>query len=132
MQRTVREERFKRMTANLQLVPETSGNGFSALFKGFKYDDFNRTGLISLPKLVKYFESFRHVCWKGLGVKENTVGTTFIIRLHVEISKKPLQTSKFGYKDEDALQTGSLWDILCDVSSFYDRCKLWITDGFRV
>ena len=41
-----------------------------------------------MPKLCKYFESFRDVYWKAFGVNENTVGTVFLIRMHVEISKE--------------------------------------------
>jgi len=33
------------MTADLQLLREEDGNGFSSSFEGFKYDDFNRSGM---------------------------------------------------------------------------------------
>lgn len=91
-------ERFKRVTDSLQLTPDESGIGFSFLLPGFKYDDFNRAGLISFTKICKYFEFVRNRFWSVIGFDTSSLQMAYMVGLHIEISDDFYQTASMASK----------------------------------
>lgn len=51
-----------------------------------------------MPRICKYFEAFRYVCWKSFGLEEKASGTLFLIQLHIEISKELYRQASLASK----------------------------------
>jgi acyl-CoA thioesterase FadM len=89
-------DRFKRVTDPLQLTPDESGNGFSFVLPGFKYDDFNRAGIINFTKICKYFEFVRSNFWSASGIDSSSLQMAYMVGMHIEISDDFYQTASMS------------------------------------